>query len=254
MIENFNLYSQYYDLLYQDKAYSEEVSYIVDEIRSLNPGANSILELGCGSGGHAHFLSEEGFHILGIDQSETMIEAAQKKKIPNFEVKIGNIVNFDLNKDFDVAVSLFHVISYLTKNKEIASCFSSVNKHLKKNGIFVFDVWFSPAVYHLKPSSRTKFFENEIIKVQRNSKSVMDIHENTIDVHFDIQIENKSTAQNAFLQENHLMRHFSIPEMKILASNAGFEVLKCEELLSKNEPGLDTWAVCFVFKKVKEVT
>lgn len=253
MSENFNLYSQYYDLLYQDKTYSSEVEYITQEIFNHIPEAKQILELGCGSGGHAQFLSEKGFQITGIDLSESMVDAAQKKKIPYFEAKVGDIVNFDLNQKFDVALSLFHVISYLTKNEELISCFKKVNKHLKSNGIFIFDVWFTPAVYHLKPSSRIKQFENDSLKVERNSKSVMDLYDNTIDVHFDIQIKNKSNGEHAFLQENHIMRHFSIPELSLLAQFCGFEIVKCEELISKNEPNIDTWAVCFVFKKIEEI-
>lgn len=253
MTENFNLYSQYYDLLYHDKTYSTEVGYVAKEILENYADAKNIVELGCGSGGHARYFSEMGFHISGIDQSETMVDAAQKKAIPSFEAKVGNIVNFELNQKFDAAISLFHVISYLTTNDDLRSCFKAVNKHLNSNGVFIFDVWFTPAVYHLKPESRTKKFENDAIKVERVSKSVMDLIENTIDVHFDIQIEHKSTGEHAFLQENHLMRHFSIPEINLLANLSGFEIIRCEELMSKNEPSLDTWAVCFILKKIKEI-
>lgn len=253
MKENFNLYSQYYDLLYHDKTYSTEVEYVAKEILKSNTDAKNILELGCGSGGHASYFSEKGFHITGIDQSETMIDAGQKKAIPNFEAKVGNIVNFELNQKFDAAISLFHVISYLTSNADLRSCFETVNRHLNSNGVFIFDLWFTPSVYHLKPESRVKKFENDAIKVERTSKSVMDLIENTIDVHFDIQIEHKSTGEHAFLQENHLMRHFSIPEIDLLASLSGFEIIKCEELVSKNEPSLETWAVCFVLKKIKNM-
>jgi predicted TPR repeat methyltransferase len=253
MNENFNLYSQYYDLIYHDKTYLEEVEYICGEIDQTNLNAKSILELGCGSGGHAHFLSQKGFQITGIDQSESMIQQARKKEIPNFNAEVGNIIDFELNKKFDVAISLFHVLSYLTQNEDLSSCFQSVNRHLNLNGTFIFDVWFTPAVYHLKPESRLKSFENNDILVERSSKSVMDLQNNTIDVHFDIQINQKNSGEHAFLQENHMMRHFSIPEIKMLASLTGFEVLKSEELITKQEPSLDTWAITFVLQKTSEL-
>ncbi|MES2588243.1 MAG: class I SAM-dependent methyltransferase [Bacteroidota bacterium] len=253
MTENFNLYSKYYDLIYQDKNYLEETNYVSQTLKEFNPSTSEILELGCGSGNHAKFLSKEGFSLTGIDRSETMISEAKEKNIPNFTAHIGDITNFDLKKKFDSVISLFHVMSYLTKNEDLHACFQNTNKHLKNNGIFLFDCWFTPAVYHLKPESRVKQFENEEINVERRSKSIMDLSENTIDVHFDIQIEHKNSSEHSFLQENHLMRHFSLPEIEFFASQSGFKVLRCEELISRNEASFETWAVCFILQKTQEI-
>ena len=38
-----------------------------------------------------------------------------------------------------VYLSLFHVVSYLTTDKKINSLFKNVYKHLKTNGLFIFD-------------------------------------------------------------------------------------------------------------------
>jgi hypothetical protein len=45
------------------------------------------------------------------------------------------------------------------------------------------------------------------------------------------------------------MRHFSIPEIHMLASFTGFELLKAEEFLSGNEPSENTWGVNFILRK-----
>ena len=52
MESNFNLYSEYYDLLYNDKDYNSEAGYISDCIKSNFSHANSILEFGSGTGRH----------------------------------------------------------------------------------------------------------------------------------------------------------------------------------------------------------
>jgi hypothetical protein len=46
------------------------------------------------------------------------------------------------------------------------------------------------------------------------------------------------------------MRHFSIPEIELLAKLTGFEIIKTEEFLSGETPGPNTWGVCFVLSKV----
>jgi SAM-dependent methyltransferase len=82
--------------------------------------------------------------------------ACKAKKIENFEPIVADITNFSVNNKFDVAVSLFHVISYLTNNNQLVECFNTVNNHLNEKGIFIFDVWYTPAVYMQKPETRVK--------------------------------------------------------------------------------------------------
>ena len=75
---NFNLYSSYYELLYGDKNYYDEVQYILNQLP--NYTNLEILELGCGSGSHAEILCRIGNEVIGIDLSEGMIELAKKNK------------------------------------------------------------------------------------------------------------------------------------------------------------------------------
>jgi len=101
---HFNLYSLYYDLLYSDKNYSDEVQYILNH---LSPNTNlKILELGCGSGGHAEILCRNGNQVVGIDLSEGMIDRAKQKKIHGFEPLLRNIWSFNFNKKFDIFISI----------------------------------------------------------------------------------------------------------------------------------------------------
>jgi hypothetical protein len=45
----FGEYAKYYDLLYADKDYAAETTFVREIIRRLAPGARTLLELGCGS-------------------------------------------------------------------------------------------------------------------------------------------------------------------------------------------------------------
>jgi hypothetical protein len=45
------------------------------------------------------------------------------------------------------------------------------------------------------------------------------------------------------------MRHFSIPEIELLAAFTNFTVIKTEEFSTKKIPGTETWGVCFVLQK-----
>jgi hypothetical protein len=46
------------------------------------------------------------------------------------------------------------------------------------------------------------------------------------------------------------MRHFSLPELDLLASVAGFERLCAEAFLTGEAPGEETWGVCLVLRRL----
>lgn len=248
-MNNFAAYSQYYDLLNKDKDYQTEADYIHRLIQRYNSNASSILELGCGSGNHATHLTNKGYSITGIEQSQTMLEQAVAKHIPGFHPLLGDITNFRIDRQFDCAISLFHVISYLTNTTALVNCFINVEKHLKSKGIFIFDVWYSPAVYTQKPETRIRRMENDYIKITRIAESRMKTESNTVNVEFEVLIEDKTTHRTEVIKEVHPMKHFSIPEIELLAIQTGFAILKTEEFLTGKNPDTSTWGVNFVLQK-----
>jgi predicted TPR repeat methyltransferase len=247
---NFQQYSKYYDLLYRDKNYKEETDYITQALKELNPSVQTILELGSGSGSHAHFLSQNGFSITGIERSENMVQESLQKKIPNFEPIQADITDFKLNQEFDAVISIFHVISYLTHNDSLINCLQLVHEHLKPQGIFLFDFWYTPAVYSLKPETRIRRMEDEYISVVRIAESVMHSQTNVVDVNFEVHIRDKQTQQTQILKELHPMRHFSLPELDLLAKLTGFEIIKSEEFVTRKIPSENTWGVCVILRKI----
>lgn len=244
----FNLYSQYYDLIYYSKDYSAEAKIVFDKIGIPSP---KLLELGCGSGGHAAEFSELGCSITGLDLSESMVALANEKKIPNFIAQQANIEHFELNDQYDATISMFHVMSYLTENESVLSCLKSVYQHLKHGGVFIFDFWFAPAVYHQGFEQRIKTFDNNRIKVTRVSRTILDINKNVGNVGFDIFVESKiDQNQTQRIVEQHPMRFFSIPEIQNFAAQTGFEVVEFFDLHSSAEPSLETWAITVKLLKI----
>jgi len=244
--KNFQIYSKYYNLLYGDKNYRAESNYVAGNIKKYIPDAKSILEFGSGTGGHGILLQKKGFAVFGLDQSEYMAEEAKKKGLP---CMVSDISNFKLNERFDVVVSLFHVISYLTTNEKLVSTFLNANKHLNKGGIFLFDVWYSPAVYEQKAVPRIKKMQNQEIAIIRVADPKIHINANIVDVRYTIITKDLSNNEVNELFESHPMRHFSIPEIELLAKLTDFEVVKVEEFLTADEPSEKTWGVCFILKK-----
>jgi SAM-dependent methyltransferase len=245
----FHLYNDYYDLLYQDKDYAKEADYITNIIKQYNPLTKDIIELGSGTGNYSSHLCRKGFRITGIEQSEHMHEISKAKNILGFEPIIDDIVHFNINETFDAAVSLFHVISYLTDNEQVLSCFKKVSSHLNSKGIFIFDVWYTPAVYSLTPQPRVKKIENELFEITRHADPRVDYQKNIVEVNYEMIIKNKEDDEYELLKEVHMMRHFSTPEIELFANLSGLKVIGSEEFLTAKEPSSDTWGVCYILQK-----
>ncbi|MDW8288418.1 MAG: class I SAM-dependent methyltransferase, partial [Flammeovirgaceae bacterium] len=142
----FDIYSEYYDLLYKDKDYQKESEYIHQLIQQYHPSAQTLLNLGCGTGRHDYELAKVGYKITGIDLSDKMINKAIENTPHHLKDKVkffqGDARNSNLNEKFDVVLALFHVMSYQTTNEDISAFFNTAKNHLKPEGIFIFDCWY----------------------------------------------------------------------------------------------------------------
>lgn len=250
MNQNFKLYSQYYDLLYQDKDYLTEANYLHQLINQYRPESTCILELGSGTGKHANLLEGKGYRICGLERSAEMVAIANKNKAKNVDFKMADITKFQINYSFDVALSLFHVISYLTDNHSLISTFKNVNRHLNEKGLFIFDVWHSSAVNFQVPEQRTKTLQNEQIHVTRHANPIINAEQNIVEVNYTVEVNDLKDGTTTNISESHPMRHFSKSEIELLAYATGFEVIHSEEFLSKAIPSVQTWGVCYILRKL----
>ncbi|MFM6336068.1 MAG: class I SAM-dependent DNA methyltransferase [Dolichospermum sp.] len=251
----FGNYSRYYDLLYQDKNYLAEAKFIHDLIQTHAPSAKTILELGCGTGRHAELLANYGYQIHGVDRSLEMLNSA-KDRLTNIDHQVASLLKFsqgdvrtvDINQQFDVIISLFHVVSYQTTNQDLQATFNTIKKHLKSGGVCIFDVWYGPAVLTQKPTVRVKRLEDEAIAVTRIAEPVIYPNENLVDVNYQVFIKDKKTESVDILQETHTMRYLFKPELEILLANSEMAIIDCKEWLTNQDAGFNTWGIYFFTK------
>ncbi len=238
---------KYYDLFYKDKDYGEEARYVHEKLVENNIAGKRILELGCGTGKHAKILSEFGYEILGIEKSYSMIDAAEK--IKNFECMQGDIREIKLREKFDCVISLFHVISYQITNENLLSVFKTAFESLEDNGLFLFDVWYAPAVIHQKPTIRIKKIKTDSNFITRIAEPELVVNNNQVNVKYIFYDLNSNSNQLKITEEIHPMRYFSIPELKFFAKKTGFEVIEIKQLITGASPSLDTWSIYFILRK-----
>ena len=153
-------------------------------------------------------------------------------------------------KKFDAVLALFHVICYQTQNNKINLVFQNASKHLKKDGLFIFDFWYSPAVNYQKPEPRIKFISNKKFKIIRICQPKNYIKKKIVDVHYNFYINDIINKSLLNFKETHSMRYFTDSEINILAKKNSFKVLDMHEFLSRKTISRDTWGVSAILKKV----
>ncbi len=228
---SFKDYANYYDLIYSDKDYEKEVDFI-EEIFKDTHKPKRILEVGCGTGSYTKILLERGYEITAVDISEEMLKIARKKCACEF-IK-GDIKSVSINDKFDACIAMFAVIGYITRNSEIIEALNNIRRHLKPNGIFIFDAWNGLAVMRNLPERRIKELENDMMKVVRVAVPNLDSFNHVCKVNYKLLIINKENNTLNEIDEKHTVRFYFPQEIIHYLEDTGFEVVKISPFLDLN--------------------
>lgn len=131
-----------------------------------------------------------------------------------FSCEVGDICKVKLNSKYNAILSLFHFFGYQTSNLNVKLVFENTIYHLLKGGYFIFDVCYSPAVYMQPTKITEKKVENKNFEFLSIVEPSVDFNKNTVKVKITISKKNKKNQSIEKFDENHLIRHFSLPELK----------------------------------------
>lgn len=126
--------AKYYDMFYVNKSYSKEIDFI----KKIIGNRKYILDLGCGTGRHMKLLEELNFVVDGIDLNDSMLDVARKKVKGN--LYSGDIVSYQLDKKYDVIISMFAVFNHFKNSLDFEKCIINWYKNLNFNGIMIIDL------------------------------------------------------------------------------------------------------------------
>lgn len=243
----FDLYAACYDLLYRDKDYAGEAAYVASLLRQRAPRARRILELGCGTGGHAEHLARSGFEVHGVDLSDSMLVKAQARKaqLPTelaakLSFSVGDARSTRIEGRFDAVLALFHVMSYQTSNADLQAAYATVAAHLSPGGVFLYDYWYGPAVLRQNPETRVRRLADDRVRVTRIAEPVMHWGRNVCDVRYTLLVDSTDGTTHRF-EESHPMRYLFEPELALFEQAHWHEPLN-RAWMSEREADAGTWA------------
>jgi ubiquinone/menaquinone biosynthesis C-methylase UbiE len=143
----YNRSAAIYDAIYHatGKDYAGEAETIRGLIRKYGRSAgNSLLDVGCGTGGHIASMRGE-FEVEGLDNSQEMLAEA-KEKCPDVSFHLADMADFELGHRFDIITCLFSAIGYVQTLPRLSQAISTFARHLQPGGVAIVEPWFGPGV------------------------------------------------------------------------------------------------------------
>jgi ubiquinone/menaquinone biosynthesis C-methylase UbiE len=176
----FKKSAEIYDQLYSFLDYSGASRKVADIVRTNDPDARTLLDVGCGTGLHLTHLAEE-FEVMGVDISNELIAVARRKR-PDIPYEIGDMADFSLGRTFDAVTCLFSSIGYVKTLARMRAAVAVFARHLNPGGILLVEPWFTPDAYwtgHITAN----FYDGPDMKIawmytsrRKGRVSVLDIH------------------------------------------------------------------------------
>jgi hypothetical protein len=140
-------------------------------------------------------------------------------------------------------------MNYQTETRELEKVFHNISDHLDKDGLFIFDFWYGPAVLSDPPVVKIKRMEDKRDLVTRITEPVMYYNENIVDVNFEVIVEDKKSRCIERINETHRMRYLFLPEIEYLAKNHGMRTIDSFEWMTFNELSHNKWYGVSIIKK-----
>lgn len=141
-MEAYTSFAAVYDTFMDNIPYEEWGVYLKSLLKEYDVKNGLVLDLGCGTGTMTEILAEDGYDMIGIDNSEDMLEIAMEKKVESGHdilYLLQDMREFELYGTVNAVVSICDSVNYITEEEELVEVFRLVNNYLDPKGIFIFD-------------------------------------------------------------------------------------------------------------------
>lgn len=173
----YESFARVYDLFMDNVPYEEWSSYLTGLLREYGICGGTVAELGCGTGKMTRLLAAAGYDMIGVDNSEEMLEIAREAEyeadawsaaeawdeadetdepeeyaelgepdepdeLPNGGILylLEDMRELELYGSVCAVVSVCDSMNYILEEADLREVFSRVHEYLEEDGIFIFDL------------------------------------------------------------------------------------------------------------------
>ena len=230
-MEAYSEFAKVYDIFMDDVPYEKWGKYLIGLLKDYGINDGLVVDLGCGTGSLTEILSNNGYDMIGIDNSEEMLNIAlDKRDIGNNDILYLNqdMREFELYGTVKAIVSICDSINYILDEDDLLDVFKLVNNYLDIRGLFIFD---------LNTIFKYKSIGENVIAENRDEGSF--IWENTFydeekinEYDLTLFIKDENGKYDKY-EENHLQRAYELDEIINLIHKAGLEFVTAYDAFTR---------------------
>lgn len=244
---NMDAYSGFaalYDMFMDNIPYEEWGQYLVGLLKEYQVDQGIIAELGCGTGKITELLAMEGYDMIGIDNSEEMLQIAREKllayeendKRKNILYLLQDMREMELYGTVHAVVSICDSLNYITEEEDLLQVFRLVNNYLEPQGLFIFDL-----------NTEYKYSEvmgdRNICENRENASFIWENYYYPVEKINEYDLTIYAEADNGLyerMEENHFQKAYSLDQIQSLLEKAGMEYVTAYDAFSKEAPREDS--------------
>lgn len=249
-MEAYTSFAEVYDQFMDNVPYREWADFLQEILQKEGISDGLVLDLGCGTGSMTEELAGRGYDMIGVDNSEDMLEIAMEKRQESGHdilYLLQDMQEFELYGTVRAVVSVCDSVNYVTEKEELEQVFRLVNNYLDPGGIFVFD-------FNTEYKYREVLGDRTIAENREDSSFIWDNyyyeeeHMNEYELTLFIQEADQKELYHKY-QETHFQRAYTLEEIRELLEKSGLRFVAAYEDYTKKAPGKGSERICVVARE-----
>lgn len=243
-------FASVYDLFMDNVPYEEWAEYVQKLLNKYKIEKGLILELGCGTGSLTRQLAGKGYEMIGLDNSEEMLQIAREKgeeHKDNILYLCQDMREFELFGTVAAVVSVCDSMNYILSEEDLLNVFRLVNNYLDPQGVFIFDLDTEHAYKEILGDNtiaenreegsfiwENTYYDEEMMNEVNLTLFVPDQDSASVD-----HIVDSDKVRNTLFhkyEETHYRKAYSLETMQRLIEEAGMEWIAAYDALTMKKP------------------
>ena len=246
-MEAYTSFAYVYDTFMDNVPYGEWARHIREKLCEHGVTDGIVLDLGCGTGTMTERLAGYGYDMIGVDNSEEMLELAMEKKTESgYDILylLQDMRGFELYGTVRAVVSVCDSVNYVTDEEELQEVFCLVNNYLDPQGIFIFD-FNTEYKYREVLGDRTFAEEREECSFIWDNYYDEEQGINEYELTLFVQSQEDPKLYRKY-QEAHYQKAYTLEKIKNLIERAGLRYLTAYDAYTRDVPMYDSERICVI--------
>ena len=246
-MEAYTNFAEVYDTFMDNIPYEKWAEYLHEIMEEYNIREGTLLELGCGTGNMTEQLASMGYDMIGVDNSEDMLELAMEKRFKtghDILYLLQDMQSFELYGTVKAVVSVCDSVNYVTDEAELKEVFRLVNNYLDPRGIFILD-------FNTEYKYREILGDRVIAEERDECSFIWDNYYNEQDkineYELTLFVQSKEDPElYRKYQEVHYQRAYTLEKIKTLIEKAGLRYIAAYDAYTKKAPMYTSGRICVI--------